>query len=150
VIKYAEIVRRRLDRLAPRVEEAKALVKEVERRKDASEMDELSAHAESVSAEVVVSMFNTLEQLYAKSVENKDSYTIGCLFQAADIMRASLDNKLLEAGDYSGDEASRTKEAERKIGSGLNLYGRILRTLDNTQDGFNIPVPPFPVGPTVH
>jgi hypothetical protein len=149
IVRYQEIVRARLDKLAPRVEEAKSLLQELSEKRQSPDSDKLELHAEAVPTEVVVFMFTTLERLYDKSVANGDSYTIGCVGEAADLIRSALDDKLLKPGDFTGDEGAREREAERKVMSGLTLYRRILRALDNTQDELNVAVPPFPGKPTI-
>jgi hypothetical protein len=141
--KYVVRARSRLDMAKPEVEKAKAFIASSEQRED---LDAQSLHAETVSARMIVSLFDTLETLYDKSCEGQSTYPLKCVSVAANTLSAYLKRgHITSAGEYPDSDPLLTgRIVDSRVGTAKEIQNNVAAALDGSLEKFNLSLPELP------
>ncbi|MEW6722895.1 MAG: hypothetical protein AB1324_06555 [Candidatus Micrarchaeota archaeon] len=140
---YVGRAKSRLDMVRPKVDEARAFVDMCTARPD---LDDYTLTAETASAKVVVSLFETLERLHAKAKEGADAYPLKCISVAANTLAAYLRKEhLLKHGTYPETDAVLLgRIVESRIGTANEIHLQVTRALDGQHEALGVALPPPP------
>ncbi len=134
----------RLDLVRPRIEEAKAFIASTKRRSD---LDDRTRQAELAGAELSISLFSALVQIYAKASTGSESAPLKMVSVAANTLGAYLKKgPILQATIYSvADPQVMEAQISSRMSTARELNYNVRTALDGVDEQLGIPLPIAPL-----
>lgn len=133
----------RLDLVRPKIEEAKSFVSSTKRRID---LDERTMRAELAGAEMAISLFSKLVDLYGVARQGNDSAPLKLISVAANTLGAYLKKgPVLQPNIYSSSDPQVTEaQVGLRMATAKELHYNVCVALDGTEKSLGVELPASP------
>ena len=133
----------RLELVRPKVEEAKAFVASTKKRID---LDENAMRAELASAQISISLFSTLVDLYEAASKGQEAAPLKLIAVAANTLNAYLKKgPVLQPNIYSvSDPQVSEAQISQRLSTARELHQNVTTALDGVEKQLGIPLPAAP------
>jgi len=144
--KFSEHAKCKLSLLEAKVVAAKSVISKSTERMAAGELDDATYYAETVSARLLVSMFDSLQALYAQAVNASDIFAVRRVGVVADKLAAVSDGLLMETR-YPQDASLRKSLADQSVAMARGAYEDVMQSLRGVHMPLGVQVAEFPAKP---